>query len=77
MVSKFMVSQPQIWQKLLFLSFFKLRSKVTIVHVQMANTLLPAQYLVYSFLKAHTCTKSAKSNPKSPKSFNNKGNIQG
>ena len=27
-------------------------------------------------LKAHTCTKSAKSNPKSPKSFN-KGDIQG
>ena len=27
-------------------------------------------------LKAHICTKSAKSNPKSPKSFN-KGDIQG
>ena len=32
--------------------------------------------LFYLVLKAHTCTKSAKGNPKSPKSFN-KGDIQG
>ena len=47
MVSKFMVSQacpPQIWHKL----FHSLRSKVTIVHVQMANT--PESFCLSSIL---------------------------